>query len=173
MGLLAQLHRDAEAPTGHDCPAWRTWDEVYDGRHGVLQVGLERTACFGECPVYTAVIHATGLVEYQGDWHVDRLGEHRGRVSLYDFRCLAQFIQGTDFREMETSYDFSDCVVSDCASAYVMVVTEGRRKVVSNHGNAGPPAPWAIAELIDSVMRGVTWEGAVNAEPSTAADGGA
>ena len=35
---------------------------------------------FGECPVYDAVIHATGLVEYTGRMYVPRVGDYRGRA---------------------------------------------------------------------------------------------
>ena len=158
MGLLAQLHGETQSPTARDYPQWRTWDEVADEGHGLVQLGLERMPCFGACPVYTAVIHSAGRVEYQGDWHVKRLGNHHGKASRYDFRCLAHFIQSSSFWDLEGSYDFKDCVVTDCASTYVMVATRERKKIVSNYGNAGPPILWAIAELIDSIIRGVTWD---------------
>ena len=56
MRLLEELHRDAQCPRGHDHPAWRTLDEFDDQGHGITQVGLERLPCFGECPVYVALI---------------------------------------------------------------------------------------------------------------------
>ena len=77
-----------------------TIQEYEDERHGIIQVGLERSPCFGECPVYAAVLHASGLVEYTGHEYVDLLGDHRRRVGLYEFQRLAQFIAGTRFWEM-------------------------------------------------------------------------
>jgi hypothetical protein len=105
-----------------------------------------------------AVLHASGLVEYTGHMHVARLGDHRGRVNLYDFQRLAQFIAGTRFWELESHYDFRDSVVSDGPGACVMVATHARRKLVGNYMDSGPPELWAIAGLIDLLLHGVEWE---------------
>jgi hypothetical protein len=158
VNLFAELHRVAECPRGHDLPAWRTIDEFDDQGHGITLVGLERSPCFGECPVYTALIHADGLVEYQGRLYVERLGDHRGKVGQYEFQRLAQFIAGTRFWQMESYYDFRNAVVSDCAAACVLVATPARRKLVSNYADAGPPELWAIAGLIDLLLHRVEWE---------------
>lgn len=158
MELLAELARISQYPHGHDCPAWRTWDDVFSETHGITQIGLERSPCFGECPVYTVILHASGRVEYHGRLYVPRLGTHGGKVSLYEFRCLAQFVARTRFYDMESYYDFRDSVVSDCAGACILVATGGRRKLVSNYGDSGPPELWAIAGLIDLVVASVEWE---------------
>jgi hypothetical protein len=158
MDLFRELACEAEYPRGHDHPAWRTWDEFADQGHGITLVGLERSPCFGECPVYAALIHSDGRVEYQGHMHVPRLGEHRGKVGLYEFRRLAQFIAGTRFWELEPYYDFRDSVVEDGPGACVLVATQGRRKLVSNYADSGPPELWAIAGLIDLLLHGVEWE---------------
>lgn len=157
MDLLAELHREVQYPRGHEHPAWRTWDEFKDESHGIIHVGLERSPCFGECPVYTALIHSTGLVEYEGRMYVERLGNHRGKVNLYNFQRLAQFIAATRLWQMESYYDFRDAVVSDCPAACVLVATQMRRKIVSNYADSGPPELWAIAGLIDLLLDGAEW----------------
>ena len=158
MRSLSELHRHTEPPTVRPCASWRTWDEVCETGHGVMQIGIERTACFGECPVYSAAIHADGRVEYRGDWYVERMGKHSGKASLYDFHRLAQFIVGTGFWEMETQYDFADSVVTDCPSTYVRVATADRSKIVSSYADSGPPELWAIAGLIDLILHRVEWQ---------------
>jgi hypothetical protein len=133
-------------------------DEFEDAGHGITQVGVARSPCFGECPVYDAVIHAGVVVEYTGRMHVPRLGDHRGRVGQYEFRRLAQFIAGTRFWDMEAHYDFRNAVVSDAPGSCVLVATASRRKLVGNYADAGPPELWAIAGLIDLLLHGVEWE---------------
>ena len=157
VDLYSELHQGPPYPQGHNDPAWRTWDEYEDSGHGITQVGLARSPCFGECPVYDAVIHATGLVEYTGRMYVPRLGDHRGQVGLYAFQRLAQFIAGTQFWEMESYYDFRHTVVTDAAGSCVMVATANRRKLVGNYMDAGPPELWAIAGLIDLLLHEVEW----------------
>lgn len=133
-------------------------DEYEDTSHGITQVGVARSPCFGECPVYDAVIHATGLVQYTGRLQVPRVGDYRGRVGVYEFQRLAQFIAGTRFWEMESHYDFRNAVVSDAPGSCVLVATTTRRKLVGNYADAGPPELWAIAGLIDLLLHGVEWE---------------
>lgn len=158
VDLFAELRRGAAYPRGHDHPAWRTLDEFEDAGHGITQVGVERSPCFGECPVYAAVIHSTGLVEYTGRMYVKRIGDHRGQVGLYEFQRLAQFVAGTTFWEMESYYDFRNASVSDAPASCVLVEAHGRRKLVSSYMDAGPPELWAIAGLIDLLLHGVKWE---------------
>ena len=158
IDLYAALRTIAAYPHGHDHPAWRDMDEYEDTGHGITQVGVARSPCFGECPVYDAVIHASGLVEYTGRMYVPKLGDHRGRAEMYDFQRLAQFICQTSFWSMENYYDFRNAVVSDAPGSCVMVATAGRRKLVGNYMDAGPPELWAIAGLIDLMLQRVTWE---------------
>ncbi|MDY3557449.1 DUF6438 domain-containing protein, partial [Gemmata sp. JC717] len=167
--LWEELYRGAPFPQGHEHPAWRTMDEYQDISHGITQVGIARSACFGECPVYDAVIHASGVVQYSGRMYVPRVGDHRGRVALYGFQRLAQFICGTRFWDLAPHYDFRDAVVSDAPRSCVLVATADRRKLVSNYADAGPPELWAIAELIDLLLQGVEWE-QKQAEPGAAPD---
>jgi hypothetical protein len=156
--LYRELHAGAVYPRGQELPAWRTMDEYEDTSHGITQVGLARSPCFGECPVYDVVIHASGRVEYTGRMHVERLGEHRGQANLYLLRRLTQFIATTRFWEMESYYDFRNAVVTDAPGSCVLVATLARRKLVGNYMDAGPPELWAIAGLVDLLLQSVEWE---------------
>jgi hypothetical protein len=156
--LFAELHRGPTYPRGHDHPAWRTIDEFEDSTHGIVLVGVARSPCFGECPVYDAIIHASGIVEYTGRMYVPRIGDYRGRVGLYEFQRLAQFIAGTRFWDMEPHYDFRNAVVSDAPGSCVLVATASRRKLVGNYADAGPPELWAITGLIDLLLHDIEWE---------------
>jgi hypothetical protein len=157
MHELSNLH-EQEPPTEWNSAAWRTWDEAYSEEHRIIQVGIERTICYGESSVYSAILHANGQVKYQGDMHVDLLGEHFGKLNEHDFRALAQFIAGTQFWKMESEYDFQNKIVTDFPSTYVLVATTDRRKIVKNYADSGPPELWAIAGLIDFLLQSVEWE---------------
>ena|SRR5438445_9510076 len=38
---------------------------------GSVSITLERTPCYGHCPVYTVTVHGNGMVEYLGKSNVD------------------------------------------------------------------------------------------------------
>ncbi|PYX12387.1 MAG: hypothetical protein DMG85_02615 [Acidobacteria bacterium] len=43
-------------------------------------VSVQRTACYGTCPVYSVSIHGSGLVEYSEERYVDVPGPETGRI---------------------------------------------------------------------------------------------
>src|SRR6185436_16742057 len=44
-------------------------------------ITLERTACFGTCPMYSLAIYSDGVVEYEGLKFVKKVGKATGRIS--------------------------------------------------------------------------------------------
>lgn len=44
-------------------------------------ITLERTVCYGTCPVYKLTIFSDGRVEYVGEQFVKRIGKATGRIS--------------------------------------------------------------------------------------------
>jgi len=59
------------------------------------EISLERTACYGTCPVYQVTIFADGKVRYEGKNHVDQMGIYSGRIeknaALALFSKIANF----------------------------------------------------------------------------------
>ena len=47
--------------------------------------------------------------------------------------------------------------ITDLSTTYTMVVMNGRRKTVSNYGEAAPSKLWAIEKLIDDLMTKAEW----------------
>lgn len=53
---------------------------------GDVVITIERAACFGSCPVYSAEIHADGTVVYVGKQYVKEIGERRFKISQEKIR---------------------------------------------------------------------------------------
>ena len=49
---------------------------------------LERTACFGFCPVYTVTVHADGSVDYHGERFVVTQGDQSGQLTAEQMTAL-------------------------------------------------------------------------------------
>jgi hypothetical protein len=45
-----------------------------------LEILLERTACFGRCPVFELAIRSDGRVDWTGEEHVAAIGRRTGRI---------------------------------------------------------------------------------------------
>ena len=142
-------NRDASKPR-------RLTKEVEGDKHGVTEIGIERTPCFGTCPAYTFIARSDGSFTYSGDSNVKRKGKFTGKVSEYQFNQLARFIRESGYMELDDEY-FT--MVTDHPTVYTLVVMNDKKKTVSNYANAGPAKLWAIEQLIDKMMDDAKWDG--------------
>ncbi len=125
------------------------------GNHGITQIGLERGACLGSCPVYSVIFHSDGSVIYYGEFEVEKKGERRGRLGSYSFNRLADFIFQSGFMELADIYtEKRTCG----ASAYTMAVINNQQKIVTNYAGVGPTRLWAVEHLIDKMLSKVRWD---------------
>lgn len=139
----------------------RSHEQVESTAHGITEIGIERGACFGTCPIYTFIIKSDGTCRYKGGKYVEYLGEFSGTIPIWYFHELARFIHDADYMGFEHEYSRT---VTDHATTYTTVVMNGKRKVISNYANAGPTTLWAIEQLIDSLRTKVKWSGAQKLE---------
>jgi hypothetical protein len=56
----------------------------------IQEIVLERTACFGTCPVYVLALRRNGSAEYLGAMFVERMGRFQRRVASEAFAQLAE-----------------------------------------------------------------------------------
>ena len=71
---------------------------------GDFSVTLHRTVCFGPCPVYTASVDASGLVEYDGTRCVAVYGHQESRLSQERLRALMAAFREIDFFDLQDVY---------------------------------------------------------------------
>ena len=133
-----------------------------DPKHGVTEIGLERTVCYGDCPVYSLVLKPDGSVRYVGTEHVARRGTHVGEINPEDFHQLAEYLVESGYASLETEYPLP---VSDLPSTYTTAVINGKRKVIHHYGGYGPVKLWVLEQAIDAVVARATWNDP-NAKPT-------
>ncbi|HZR18795.1 MAG TPA: DUF6438 domain-containing protein [Verrucomicrobiae bacterium] len=126
--------------------------------HGITEIGIERTACFGTCPIYVCIIHSDGKVLYHGGAHVDRIGEWETTIDPYRFHHLANFIVESGFWQMQDTFAAG---VTDGDTVYTTFLMKGQRKVFRNYANSGPSKLWALQQLVDGLLVGATWHPSV------------
>lgn len=128
-----------------------------NGTGSIEEIGIERTGCFGRCPIYTFIIRSDGSVRYNGLKFVARKGVFTGQVSIWYFHQLSEFIHDSGYMELKDSYSKP---VTDLATVYTTVVINGNRKVISHYANAGSSTLWAVEQLIDKLLPEVLWHSA-------------
>src|SRR5262245_5862365 len=126
------------------------------------EITLERTACFGTCPVYSVRILGQGDVEYTGKAHVRVVGPARRRISVAAVRQLLDIVERAGYFQMEPEYryligpDGSRGTVTDLPTTTTGVRIGDRRHRVVDYAFA-PDALRQIERAIDRTAGTARW----------------
>lgn len=116
---------------------------------------LQRTACFGSCPIYTVSFYAGGYVLYQGEKWVDLEGVFYSRVSEKQLSEIQKKAEAINFFEMKAQYDNEH--VTDLPSTITTLKGEEGFKVVANRYE-GPERLEELEKLIDEIVDSLEWK---------------
>lgn len=156
-GEIADLHRKWVRPKEVDpAPLLARFERLDHPKHGVTEIGLERSACLGSCRVYTVILRSDGSVQYTGEENVPRKGKHTGKISDWTFNQLAEYLVESGYMEMESNYEVP---LTDLPTAYTTATVSGKRKIIRNYGDVGPSKLWALQQAIDGVLVEAEWDG--------------
>jgi hypothetical protein len=140
--------------TGHDLlPDTASGDSVV--------IGLERTDCNGTCPVYTIVIHGSGLVEYFGEMFVKVKGYQTGEIPPDTVTKLVR--EFLDINYFAYSDDFPDGM-TDMPTTFTSIKLGNNYKKIRDYGHAAPEALRKLEQRIDEVANTEQWTGAAESE---------
>lgn len=114
---------------------------------GSIVITLERTACFGFCPVYSVTLRDDGTVSYVGKQHVKVSGTHTWKIDPGAVRGLAQEMQDAGFFELQDEYR---AMVTDHPTVRTSLAIGQRTKKVVDYV-AGPQKLKDIEARIDEV----------------------
>lgn len=121
---------------------------------------LERTACFGACPIYTVTIYTDGTVEYHGERFVTTEGEQTGSI---DPETVQQLIAGFEAAGyFDWNDEYTNMGVSDLPTIITSVTRDGETRQITRYAG-DESAPFALPYLetwIDLAARTSQWTGA-------------
>lgn len=122
-----------------------------------FSITLERTPCFGTCPVYRVTVVGDGSVTYVGEMFVAVEGEQRSAITQSQVRKLARQLESIDFLSLQDSY--TDMGATDMPSAITTLHLNGQVKtVVHYHGDfTAPESLTELENLIDELTKSEQW----------------
>jgi hypothetical protein len=117
-----------------------------------IVITIERTSCFGDCPVYSAQIHADGEVVYVGKRLVKEIGERRFKISQENLRRIIKEFERIDYFSLKDRYetDENGMSVTDLPTTTTSICLDGKKKTVVNYYNA-PKKLFELEDKIDSL----------------------
>tara|TARA_B100001109_G_scaffold243896_1_gene230118 strand:+ start:2781 stop:3332 length:552 start_codon:yes stop_codon:yes gene_type:complete len=116
---------------------------------------IQRTACFGRCPIYTLSVYESGYVEYRGEKWVEREGLFYAFVDQKKLNELLQAAKDAQYFEMEHAYDNKN--VTDLPSTITTVKGETGFHIVVNRINA-PEELNNFANRFDEIFKDLEWK---------------
>jgi len=121
-----------------------------------VTIKLERTACFGFCPMYSMLIHGNGTVNYDGIRFVEINGTKTYEIPVDQVKELVTLIYETNYFSLDDRYEAQ---VSDLPSTITTITIGDQTKSVYNYGNAGPQKLQNLEEKIDEITQSHTLVG--------------
>lgn len=140
------------APIGNTAPGGAP------AAHEVM-VTLERTACYGVCPIYTLTVYRDGAVEWNGEDFVKVKGPATGQISADDVARLDELFATNHYFDLKDAYTSYD--MTDHPSARTSYHGDGRAKAIDHyHGDtSAPPVLTTIEDGIDAIVHTEQWIG--------------
>ncbi|HEY0724023.1 MAG TPA: DUF6438 domain-containing protein [Pyrinomonadaceae bacterium] len=115
-------------------------------------ITIDRSACFGDCPVYSAEIYADGTVVYVGKRFVKTEGTQRFKISEERIAALIKEFERIDYWSLQDRYetDENGRSVTDQPTTTTSICLNGKKKQVVNYYYA-PRKLDELEEKIDSL----------------------
>ena len=129
------------------------------GGRTFAEVTLERTACYGSCPIYKIVVKGDGTVTYDGERFVKLTGHHAGTLPPERLAELAAAFDKAGYFRFEDAYTAYN--VTDHPSAVTSYKDAARSKRIDHyHGDRSAPRELtALEDEIDRVVGTDRWIG--------------
>jgi len=115
---------------------------------------MERTPCYGRCPIYKMWIYKSGYVLYEGINFVEREGVWTTQLSTEDLQQIASKGKEIDYFNLDDEYDSP---ITDIPACITTLNIDGRKKTVRDRHNA-PAALREFEKLIDAVVEKKQWK---------------
>lgn len=132
-------------------PAIKDWSS--------LRIRLERTACYGWCPVYTVEVSGDGTVTFVGERFVAAKGTHAAKIPREKVEALYRAFAKADFFWTNDRYEGA---ITDMPTQIISIAFDGHHKTVVDYAGHTAGMPKAIDELedmVDQVAGTAVWIG--------------
>lgn len=133
-------------------------------------ITLERTPCFGTCPVYTVTIFEDGTVIYEGNRFVSVTGKQTGEIPPETVAAMLTAFKDVGYFDWNEAYDLQD--VSDLPTVITSVMSADVTHRIA-HYTGDHTAPLALSFLeqwIDEMTNTPLWTG-VQSDASVVSNG--
>jgi hypothetical protein len=117
-------------------------------------ISMQKTACYGACPVYSVEIFDDMKITYLGGENVPVEGEQTGEISRQQLDELIEAFTDSNFFDYESDYMGH---VTDLPTTYIQFTYEGRSKKVRDYYGA-PQSLKDLENKVEELVRNIFWK---------------
>jgi (2Fe-2S) ferredoxin len=115
---------------------------------------IQRTACFGRCPIYTLTVYKDGIVIYEAEKWVEKEGTFQTKVDQKVIQQLMKKAESVNYFGMKNVYDSAQ--VTDLPSTITSLRTEDQLKIIVNRFQ-GPEELAEFEKYFDELFLKLNW----------------
>ena len=115
---------------------------------------LERTSCYGECPVYKLEISNSGKLFLSGIKNVKFTGNYCSKIDLRDLDMLKEEFKKQNFQLLQDTYLSR---TKDLPTTIICFTYEGRQKRVVDYDDA-PAALKRLEKMLETIVDTTNWK---------------
>lgn len=128
----------------------KTTSKVDNKANEIVYVSMERTACFGQCPMYQTEIYADGTVKYTGKMFTEYTGIYESSITTDKVKDV--FGELNKYQVDTCSAEYSNMIVDAPGLIYKVHYKDGRKQEIMN-AQAGPSFLKSIGQFIDQTVQ--------------------
>jgi Domain of unknown function (DUF6438) len=122
-----------------------------------LMVSLQRTPCFGRCPVFKIELYGDGKVVYEGRAFSTRLGTHKAVASTELMKAILQKANDIKYLTFNGKYPKGESMITDIPTTISYVKLGSESKMIHNNYDA-PTELLEFERWLESQFEGLKWE---------------
>lgn len=119
-----------------------------------IVITMQKTPCYGRCPVYEITINGDGSSKFVGRRFVDSIGVFEKQFSQVEVNSLVKAFEEAKFFEMQDEYTSK---VSDMSTTYVSFSVNGKTKRIKDYYNA-PAELKELEKMIEKLAFTPGWK---------------
>jgi hypothetical protein len=135
--------------TLHSCKQTKV-DIRHPERNGGIILSIERTPCFGACPVYTATLYENGLLMYNGKRFTHSIGCHYAIISPSEIKKLRGWLEDDGIFLFKDKYPEEDVAPTDLSSCLLFYRKGKIEKAIVDRGWETPENLQNVENKIES-----------------------
>lgn len=129
--------------------------ENYSNPSDSLFFSMERTPCYGKCPVYKVNIYRSGHASFEAIRNVaDKNGIYKTTFTKEEMKMISDKAEEIKYFEMEIEYDSP---VTDLPSVITSLNFNDKKKTIRDR-HKGPPELRQFEKLAEEIINGKGWE---------------